>query len=255
MGNRKQMDCEILSQSEIAPGIFDMWIRFPDAGESVPGQFVNIYTDNDAKILPRPISICERGAEALRLVYRVTGKDTGTEEFSKKRPGDAIKVLGPLGNGYTDRKGKALLLGGGVGVPPMLELFKSLPGEKTAVMGYRDGNTFLRPDFEAVGRTFIATEDGSCGTKGNVLDAVRKEKLTADVIYACGPLPMLKAVKRYAEEIAAKCYISLEERMACGVGACLGCVCKTKKTDAHSNGHTKRVCQDGPVFDAEEVEI
>ena len=102
---------------------------------------------------------------------------------------------------------------------------------------------------------YVATEDGSAGTRGNVLDAVREEKLTADVIFACGPTPMLRAVKQYAAENDIACWISLEERMACGIGACLACVCQSKEVDGHSNVHNKRICKDGPVFKASEVEL
>ena len=124
-----------------------------------------------------------------------------------------------------------------------------------SVIGYRDSHMFLKEEFEAYGSVTVATEDGSVGTKGNVLDAIRENDLKADVIYACGPTPMLRAIKQYAEEHKIVCYISLEERMACGIGACLGCVCKTKEKDAHSNVCNKRICKDGPVFLATEVEI
>ncbi len=105
------------------------------------------------------------------------------------------------------------------------------------------------------GPVFVATEDGSAGTKGNVLDAIREHHLDAERIYACGPLPMLRAVKAYAAERGMECYVSLEERMACGIGACLGCVCKSKETDAHTNVQNKRICKEGPVFEAGEVEF
>ena len=127
--------------------------------------------------------------------------------------------------------------------------------KKQIIAGYRDEQTFLREEFEKNGELFISTEDGSVGVKGNVLDAVRTCGLEADIIYACGPTPMLRAIKQYAEEKGVTCYISLEERMACGIGACLGCVCKTKEKDAHSNVNNKRICKDGPVFLSTEVEI
>ena len=122
-------------------------------------------------------------------------------------------------------------------------------------MGYRDDQLFLKEELEKNGTVYIATEDGSVGTKGNVLDAIREQNLTADVIYACGPTPMLRAIKEYAAEKGIKCYISLEEKMACGIGACLACVCQSKDVDHHSNVHNKRICKDGPVFLAEEVEL
>lgn len=144
-------------------------------------------------------------------------------------------------------------------MPPMLELAKQIKEKQQAdfqiVMGYRDANTFLKEEFEARGMTFVATEDGSVGTKGNVLDAIRENGLTADVIYACGPAPMLRALKSYAMEQGMDCYISMEERMACGIGACLACVCKSKEKDDHSNVKNKRICKEGPVFDAKEVEL
>jgi dihydroorotate dehydrogenase electron transfer subunit len=110
-------------------------------------------------------------------------------------------------------------------------------------------------EFQAQGNVLVATEDGSVGTKGNVLDAIRENGAKADVIYACGPLPMLRALKAYAAEQGMDCFISMEERMACGIGACLACVCKTKDVDAHSNVKNKRICKEGPVFDAREVEL
>ena len=135
----------------------------------------------------------------------------------------------------------------------MLELARNLDCEKTMVLGYRDV-LFLNEEFAPYGQVYVATEDGSAGTKGNVLDAVRENGLEADIIYACGPTPMLRAIKAYAEEKGIECYISLEEKMACGIGACLACVCKSKEVDHHTHVHNKRICKDGPVFAAQEVE-
>ena len=139
-------------------------------------------------------------------------------------------------------------------IPPMLELAKRLEGEKQIVLGFRD-EQFLVEDFKKYGPVCIATEDGSAGTKGNVLDAILENGLKAERIYACGPLPMLRALKEYAAKKGMECYVSLEERMACGIGACLGCVCKSKKTDLHTNVKNKRICKEGPVFEAGEVEF
>lgn len=139
-------------------------------------------------------------------------------------------------------------------MPPMLELAKQMPGEKVMVMGYRD-EQFLTEEFKRQGRLYIATENGSAGTKGNVMDAIAENALTAEIIYACGPSPMLRAIKQYAEENNIVCYVSMEERMACGIGACLACVCQSKEIDGHSHVHNKRVCKDGPVFLSTEVEI
>ena len=219
-----------------------------------------MYTNDGTKLLPRPISICEIDKEngQLRVVYRVTGKNTGTEQFSKLKAGDTVPVIGPLGNGFPLEKAKgkkAFLMGGGIGVPPILELAKQLDCEKQIVVGYRDRQTFLGEQFEENGKVYISTEDGSVGTKGNVMNAIAENGLSADIIYACGPTPMLRAIKNYAEEKKIECYISLEERMACGIGACLACVCKSKEKDHHTNVNNKRICKDGPVFLSTEVEL
>lgn len=258
---KKKEQVQVLSQTREAEGIFSMWIRTEAASSARPGQFISMYTNDGTKLLPRPISICEidREKQALRVVYRVTGANTGTLQFSRMKEGDTFFIVGPLGNGFPLEQAKnrrVFLMGGGIGVPPMLELAKELVCDrKQIIVGYRNQETFLREEFEQNGEVYISTEDGSAGVKGNVLDAVRQYDLEADLIYACGPAPMLRAIKQYAEERKIECYISLEERMACGIGACLGCVCRTRETDAHSNVNNKRVCKDGPVFLASEVEI
>lgn len=262
MSEKTREICTVVSQESIGAGIYSMWIQTDRiAADAKPGQFVSLYTNDKSKILPRPISLCEIDKEngRLHLVYRVTGQGTGTDEFSQMKAGDTIPVLGPLGNGFPVEKAegkKVFLMGGGIGVPPILELAKQMKCEKKPIIaGYRDCHTFLREEFEAAGTLYIATEDGSVGTKGNVMDAIRENALEADVIYACGPTPMLRAIKKYAEENGIECYISLEERMACGIGACLACVCKSREKDAHSNVNNKRICKDGPVFLSTEVEI
>lgn len=255
MSEKAKETAIIISQKELVPGIFDLWLRAEKvAKEAKAGQFVSVYCHDGSRILPRPISICEIDKEdgAIRLVYRVAGK--GTEEFSRLSDGNELQIVGPLGNGFPLKEKKAFLIGGGIGIPPMLELAKELNCEKQIVLGFKD-ETFLMDDLKKQGSVYVATEDGSTGTKGNVLDAIRAEGLTADVIYACGPTPMLRALKAYAEENGMECWLSLEERMACGVGACLGCVCKSKEVDSHSHVHNKRVCKDGPVFLSTEVEL
>jgi dihydroorotate dehydrogenase electron transfer subunit len=239
----------------IAQDIFSMWLEAPDIVEAArPGQFVSLYCNDGSRLLPRPISICEidKMKGRVRLVYRIAGK--GTAEFAKLNAGDTLEVMGPLGNGFTLEGKKALLIGGGIGIPPMLELVKQLGCEVQVVLGYRD-ITFLEQEFEPFAPVYISTEDGSRGVKGNVIDAIREHQLETDIIFACGPTPMLRGIKAYAKEHGIKAQLSLEERMACGVGACLGCVCKSKETDHHTNVKNKRICKDGPVFYAEEVEL
>ena len=260
MAARKRETVTVVSQEQLADGIFSMWIQTEAAKTARPGQFISMYTNDGSKLLPRPISICEIDTETskLRVVYRVTAEKTGTDQFSKMKAGDTLPIIGPLGNGFPLEAGKgkrAFLIGGGIGVPPILELAKQLDCEKQIIMGYRDADTFLKEQFEENGTVYISTEDGSVGTKGNVMDAIRENGLEADIIYACGPTPMLRSIKQYAEEQGIECYISLEERMACGIGACLACVCQSKEKDHHSNVNNKRICKDGPVFLSTEVEI
>lgn len=266
---KKKELCTVESQEKLAEGIYSLWIKTPSiAGEAVPGQFVSLYCQDGSRLLPRPISLCEidRVGQRLHMVYRVAGK--GTAEFSTLKAGDNIQVMGPLGNGFPLEKAegkRVFLMGGGIGIPPMLETAKSLTGNSdlqaapaagkvTAVLGYRDVR-FLQEEYEKYCDVCISTEDGSYGTKGNVIDAIRENGLEADVIFACGPTPMLRGIKAYAEEKGIACWISMEEKMACGIGACLACVCQSKEVDSHSHVHNKRVCKDGPVFEASEVEL
>lgn len=255
---KRSVPANMLTQHLIAPFVYDMWIETGMAAEAKPGQFISIYPKDKSLLLPRPISVCEVSADrtALRIVYRTVGR--GTEQFKFYSPREPLKVLGPFGNGFPLEKGegkKVFLIGGGIGIPPMVELAKRLHTEKQIILGYRDKFCFLKADLEQYGQVYIATEDGSVGTKGNVMDAIRENGLEADVIYACGPMPMLRAIKAYAAEKGIPAYISLEEHMACGVGACLGCVVKTKEVHHHTNVNNARICTDGPVFEAGEVLI
>ncbi len=245
----------IIRQEEIADDIYSMWLHTDQiAVHAKAGQFVSVYCNDGSRLLPRPISICEIDKKdgAIRLVYRVAGK--GTAEFSSMHTGAQLRIVGPLGNGFPKKEKKAFLIGGGIGIPPMLQLAKELNCEKQIVLGFRD-ELFLMDEFKQQGRVYVATEDGSAGIEGNVLDAIRENGLDAEIIYACGPMPMLRALKEYAEKNHIECWISMEERMACGIGACLACVCQSKEKDAHSNVKNKRICKEGPVFRAEEVEF
>lgn len=250
-----KMTAKVRSQEKLASDIYSLVLQAPDiAGVAKAGQFVSLYSKDGANLLPRPISLCEidQGEGTIRLVYRVVGK--GTKEFSGLIEGDTLEVMGPLGNGFTLKDKKAILIGGGIGIPPMLELAKELNCEKSIVLGFRD-ETFLLEDLESYGDIYIASEDGRTGVKGNVLDAIGEYAIGGDIIYACGPTPMLRAIREYAFAHHMEAQLSLEEKMACGIGACLACVCKSAEVDGHSHVHNKRVCKDGPVFDAGEVEL
>lgn len=260
MEQKKKESAVVYKQTQIAAGIYDMWIDTSLAAMARPGQFISVYTQDQSALLPRPISICEVDSknDRLRIVYRVAGKGTG--EFATYKSGHRIDVLGVLGNGFPIEEAKekrVFLMGGGIGIPPMLELAKEMDNalSKDIIVGYRNQELFLAQDLKKYAAVHIATEDGSVGIKGKVMNVIEKERLCADIIFACGPMPMLRAIKAYAQEKGIPAYISLEERMACGVGACLGCVVKTKEIDHHSHVNNARICTDGPVYLASEVEI
>ena len=180
MSTKTKENLTVVSQEEIGKDIFSLWLQTDQMAQYArPGQFLSLYTGNAGKLLPRPISICEIDKETsrIRLVYRVTGKNTGTEAFSKMQSGDKIEALGPLGNGFPleEAEGKKVfLIGGGIGIPPMLETAKQLNAQKTAVLGYRD-ELFLNEEFAKYADVYVATEDGSAGTKGNVLNAIQEK--------------------------------------------------------------------------------
>jgi len=257
----KSIQAEIIKQDHLVDDIYSMYIKNKELTENAhSGQFVSLYSRDSSRLLPRPISICEidKKAGTLRLVYRTVGE--GTKEFSTLKKGDTIKVVGPIGNGYELDCESPILMGGGIGIPPMLQLAKELsdkgvPKDKlTVILGFRD-NTFLLNEFKKIATVYISSDTGSVGVKGNVIDAANEYGVTGDRIYACGPKPMLRAIKAYAYEKDINAFISLEERMACGIGACLACVCKSVDVDDHSKVNNKRICVDGPVFNAEEVEL
>ena len=253
---RKKETAKVLQQEWLATYIKDCWIEFSGAKHVTCGQFVNVYPKNAATLLPRPISICEvdEKKNAIRIVYRTVGE--GTKEFATYVAGDTISIMGNLGNGFDveEAKGKnVFLIGGGIGIPPMLQLAKDLRKSGLAkediriILGYRDDELFLADELGQYGIVYIATEDGSVGTKGTVIDVIKENNLQAQLLYSCGPMPMLRALKAYASEQNIKAFISPEERMAFCVGACMGCVCKTTKQDHHSHDNNARVCSVCPV--------
>ncbi|MBP2240065.1 dihydroorotate dehydrogenase electron transfer subunit [Cytobacillus eiseniae] len=251
--------CKIVSQRKIAEQIYELTLQgelVREMGE--PGQFVHLkITDQFEPLLRRPISISyiNKDKNQFTMIYRAEGR--GTALLSEKKPGDFVDVLGPLGHGFPIEEASAgetaLLVGGGIGVPPLYELSKQLVKQGVHVihvLGFQSENVvFYDEAFSQLGETYVATVDGSYGTKGFVTNIIEDRKLEFDVLYICGPTPMLKALENnYREK---KVFLSLEERMGCGIGACFACVCHTGDDPT---GYTyKKVCSDGPVFKAGEV--
>lgn len=251
--------CTVVEQKEIAENIMELTLTGELVSEmKEPGQFVHIkVNDNAAPLLRRPISICriDQDSKTFTMIYRAEG--AGTKLLAKKTPGEAVDILGPLGNGFPVEECRAgqtaLLVGGGIGVPPLYELANRLvaKGVKVVmVLGFQtEMVAFYEEKFAALGDTYIATVDGSYGTQGFVTDVIFQQALDFDVLYSCGPTPMLKNLERtYPDK---KVFISLEERMGCGIGACFACVCHT--ADDPTGFSYKKVCTDGPVFRTGEV--
>lgn len=250
----------VKSQKQIAHHVFEMTLSGKLVGEiTSPGQFVHIrVNDSFELLLRRPISISSINKEdnEMTIIYRAEGK--GTSTLSTKREGDVVDVLGPLGNGFpveeTAAGETAVLIGGGIGVPPLYELSKQLTAKGVTcihVLGFQSENVvFYEDQFSALGDTHIVTVDGTAGTKGfvtNVLEQLGEDFAT---FYSCGPMPMLDAVQTmYAHK---KGFLSFEQRMGCGIGACYACICET--TDKSEEAYIK-VCSDGPVFPAGVVSI
>lgn len=245
--------CELIRKSEPIDGIFDFTVNAPEiASAAKPGQFLHILC-GDKVFLRRPISICEIGEQTVRFVFEVKGE--GTKELSKINCGDMIDIMGPLGNSFIDKDLKnPVLIGGGIGVFPLYSLAKQLDNPVT-FLGFRSKDRIvLSNEFDKVSKLSIATDDGSYGYHGFAADLLKKylAENECGVIYSCGPAPMLSVIKKIAAQAGVPCRVSLEQRMGCGIGACLVCSCETifDGTDKH-----KRVCKDGPVFWADEVNI
>lgn len=241
----KEVNLQIVSQEHIARDVYKMILSGDTTAVTAPGQFVNVRLDG--LYLRRPISVCDWQPEELTLIYKVVGK--GTAQMASLPDGTVLSVLTGLGNGYDLTKSgeRPLLLGGGVGVPPLYLAAKQLRAAGktvTAVLGFNTADdVFYQDEFRALGvRTIVTTADGSCGTRGFVTDALA-DAGDYSYVYTCGPEPMLKAVYNAVETSG---QFSFEERMGCGFGACMGCTCKTKYG-------SKRICTDGPVLEKEEI--
>lgn len=240
---------ELVEKQEIAKGIFDFKLRNRELAQiTKPGQFVHIAVPG--KVLRRPISVCDVSEDTIRIVFRIKGE--GTEILSQAKVGDMLDLIAPLGNGFKVEKGKTYaFIGGGIGVPPML--YSAKQADKSyAILGFANKDAvILCDDFKSAGcETIVTTDDGSFGIHGFVTDALKDIIDKVDEVCACGPTPMLKAVAQLCREKSIPCQVSLEERMGCGIGACLVCACKTQHDGKEDYVH---VCKNGPVFNAEEV--
>lgn len=262
---KKYMSCilmeKIISNREVCPDIFEMTIRSDYiAQRAKPGQFINIKCCEGLNtILRRPISICSVNRNGSTITILFQKKGTGTEYLSKKNPGDFLDLIGPLGGSFdlSDQYEKIAVIGGGIGIFPLLFLLKESKSiHKTAFIGFRNkDNSVLMDDFKVnTHELLVSTDDGSMGYKGFITDLLEERIMTEkyDIIYTCGPELMMKKAVDTAIKYGIKCQASLEQRMGCGIGACLACACKIKTGDGWQY---KRVCKDGPVFWGEEVEF
>lgn len=234
---------KITSKKELTKDVYEFTLEFKN--DAKPGQFINIKTGDNSLLLRRPISIKDSNENEIVITFRVVG--AGTKILASKNVGDKLDIIAPLGNGFPLKENKrVLILGGGIGVPPMVGLAKELSknNDVTIIIGFRDKSQIIYEDeLKKYGKLFVTTDDGSYGFKGNILQCIDEHNIDFDVLYACGPSVLLKFTDKKYQGIK-EGYISFEERMACGVGVCYGCVCKPKKLE---NGML-RVCKEGPVF-------
>ena len=241
----------VVSQEEIAPTIFELVLEGEMVEAMKAGQFLHLRVPDDAHLLRRPISISsiDKLKNQCHLIYRIEG--SGTAIFSSLRPGDFLDVMGPQGNGFDlselDDQSKVLLVGGGIGVPPLLEVAKQLHErgvEITTVLGFATKDAvILEDELAQYSQVFVTTDDGSYGIKGNVSVVINECDTEFDAIYSCGAPGMMKYINQTFYEHP-RAYLSLESRMACGMGACYACVLKVPDSETVS----QRVCEDGPVF-------
>jgi len=249
--NFDAQDCILVSKKNLTPTIFDFRLKNAELAEmSKAGQFAHVLVPG--KTLRRPISICDVEGDVIRLVFEVRGE--GTEILSLLEEGEKVNIIAPLGNGFDlSENKKTVFIGGGIGVPPMLYSAKTAGSESIVINGFRDKSAvILTEDFKKLGVRLIETTDnGSYGIHGFVTDPLSEIIDEVDRVCACGPTPMLKKIAEICKKHGKECFVSLEQRMACGVGACLGCAVAVVRDDGTNT--YKHVCKDGPVFKAEEV--
>ena len=251
---KQAYNCKLLQKQELAGGIWDFTVHAPEIAASTQcGQFLHIECGGDT-FLRRPISICDTDNDTVRFIFEVKGR--GTELLSKKEPGDILNIMGPLGHGFEIQPEykNIVIIGGGIGVFPLYKLAKTVRAD--VFLGFRSKDRVVMEDeFRAVSKSVtVGTDDGSYGYSGYIADKMAEflDGGTTDMIYACGPLPMLRAVKNIAETRKIPCQISMEQRMGCGIGACLVCTCATERPGMEGQ---VRVCKDGPVFYSTEVTL
>lgn len=245
--------CEVLQNNQLASNVYEMVLKTDKlAKEAMPGQFIHIKINSGLyPLLRRPISInrTDKENDTVAIVYQVIGQ--GTEEMSTIQKGTILDIMGPLGKGFPIFEGRrCAVVGGGMGTAPLLELAHGLQ-QCDAYLGFRDEVYKLEEYQAACDKVAVATENGSLGHKGYVTELLEKNINSYDIVYTCGPKVMMKIVADICSKNNVECYVSLEERMACGIGACLVCACKVKGEDAE--WHHKKACKDGPVFNAKEV--
>lgn len=244
-------DCRLVSSERLTQTIYDFRLQNRElASITRPGQFVQVLVPG--KTLRRPISVCDIEDDIIRLVFEVRGE--GTEILSHTKTGGNINIIAPLGRGFEiDKSQKTVFIGGGIGVPPMLFSAKCCAENATVINGFRSSSAMiLSEDFEKAGcRLIVTTDDGSFGIHGFVTQPLAEIIDDTDMICACGPMPMLRNIAKMAKEHGVPCQVSLEQRMACGIGACLGCAVAVK--DENGRETYRHVCKDGPVFNSEEV--
>lgn len=244
-------DCILVGKYQLTHTIYDFRLQNADLAEiTQPGQFAHILVPG--KTLRRPISICDVEGNVIRIVFEVRGE--GTKILSESEVGSRINIIAPLGKGFDIPKDKKIaFVGGGIGVPPMLYSAKTAGENSVVINGFRDKSAvILTEDFKKIGCKVIETTDnGTYGIHGFVTTPLAEVIDDVDMVCACGPTPMLKNIAALAKEHGKECFVSLEQRMACGVGACLGCAVGIKREDGSVT--YKHVCKNGPVFNAEEV--
>lgn len=252
----KELSAAVKTVAKIADNVYSLTLSLPeDIGEIRGGQFLNVSTGDKSRLLKRPFGIVKKAEKDVTVCFQVKGE--GTRALSKAKAGDTLSVLLPLGNGFaiSENAKKVAVIGGGVGVFPLVPVVENNSGiEFFSYLGFRNAACVCFTDeFKNNGKLTVVTDDGSLGEKTNAVAAFMKdrEKINADMIIACGPPVMLRALKANLKEVGDKtpCFVSLEERMGCGIGACLVCVCDRE------NGEKARVCKDGPVFNIDEVKL